>query len=320
MKTHSPRRARGFTLIELLVVIAIIAILIALLLPAVQNAREAARRSQCKNNLKQIGLALHNYESSTKVFPPGQLGFPMVFSAHAQLLAFTDQDSLRKLINYNLPPLSFGNPAWTYNENNAAKVRIPLFLCPSDAGQVPGQIFGSINYPACMGSGTVNNGSHATTDADGVIYARSSTRFADIRDGTSSTVAFSESLLGDGTNAAPPSAQERQRRSVQLSLGTPTTLAACAAGTTWSGIRGSKWINGHLADTIYNHFYPPNADTPDCNNGYHNFALTAARSSHLGGVHVLMCDGSVKFVSNSIELAIWRGISTRRKGEVIASF
>lgn len=320
MKTYSSRQMRGFTLIELLVVIAIIAILIALLLPAVQQAREAARRSQCKNNLKQIGLALYNYESSTKVLPPGQLGFPMVFSAHAQLLPYTDQDSLRKLINYNLPPLSFGNPTWTYNENNAAKVRIPLFLCPSDSDRVPGQVFGSISYPACMGSGTVNNGSHATSDADGVIYARSSTRFADIRDGTSSTVAFSESLLGDGTNAAAASAQDRQRRSLELLMGTPTTPAACVAATTWSGIRGSKWINGHLADTIYNHFYAPNADIPDCNNGFHNFALTAARSAHPGGVHVLLCDGSVKFVSNAIDLTIWRGISTRRRGEIIAGF
>ena len=320
MKTFFPRRACGFTLIELLVVIAIIAILIALLLPAVQNAREAARRSQCKNNLKQIGLSLHNYESSTKVFPPGQLGFPMVFSAHAQLLPYTDQDALRKLINFNLPPLSFGNPAWTYNELNAAKKRIPLFLCPSDGDRVPGQDFGPINYPACMGSGTVNNGSHATTDADGVIYARSSTRFADIRDGTSSTVAFSESILGDGVNFTAANATDRQRRSIELSLGTATTTAACVAGTTWSGNRGAKWINGHLADTIYNHFYAPNADTPDCNNGFHNFALTAARSQHPGGVHVLMCDGSVKFVSNSIDLAIWRGISTRRKSEVIADF
>ncbi len=320
MKTHFPRRVCGFTLIELLVVIAIIAILIALLLPAVQNAREAARRSQCKNNLKQIGLALHNYESSTKVFPPGQLGFPMVFSAHAQLLPYTDQDALRKLINFNLPPLSFGNPAWTYNELNAAKQRIPVFLCPSDGVSVPGQDFGPISYPACMGSGTVNNGSHATTDADGVIYARSSTRFADIRDGTSSTVAFSESILGDGINSAATNATERQRRSIELSLGTPTTAAACAVGATWSGIRSAKWINGHLADTIYNHFYAPNADTPDCNNGFHNFALTAARSQHPGGVHVLMCDGSVRFVNDKIDLNTWRGLATRAKKEVLGEF
>jgi prepilin-type processing-associated H-X9-DG protein len=307
-------------LIELLVVIAIIAVLIALLLPAVQQAREAARRSQCKNNLKQIGLALHNYEASTKVFPPGQLGFPMVFSAHAQLLPYTDQDSLRKLINYNVPPLSFGNPAWTYNESGPAKVRIPLFLCPSDTGQIPGQVFGPINYPASMGSGTVNNGSHATTDADGVIFARSSIRIADIRDGTSTTAAFSESILGDGIASAPTNANERQRRSVELSMGTPTTVAACAAGTVWSGIRGAKWINGHLADTMYNHYYNPNDNTPDCNNGFHNFALTAARSQHPGGVHLLLCDGHVRFVSNSIDLAIWRALATRRGNEVISDY
>ncbi|MEQ9068736.1 MAG: DUF1559 domain-containing protein, partial [Gimesia chilikensis] len=97
MKLTSHSRAqdtRGFTLIELLVVIAIIAILIALLLPAVQQAREAARRSQCKNNLKQLALALHNYESAHRVFPPGSLGYPYVWSAHAQLLPFVDQGNL----------------------------------------------------------------------------------------------------------------------------------------------------------------------------------------------------------------------------------
>ena len=99
--SHSPRNARGFTLIELLVVIAIIAILIGLLLPAVQQAREAARRTQCKNNLKQFGLAIHNYEASIGSFPPGRTGFPMIFSAHAQLLPYYDQANVYNGIDFN---------------------------------------------------------------------------------------------------------------------------------------------------------------------------------------------------------------------------
>ena len=103
-------------------------------------------------------------------------------------------------------------------------------------------------------------------------------------------------------------------------MGTATTSAACAAGTTWSGIRGAKWINGHLADTIYNHFYKPNQDLVDCNNGFHNFALTAARSTHPGGVHLLLSDGHVRFVNNSVDLNLWRAVATRRGGEVITEY
>src|SRR6185295_9523058 len=112
MNTLYPRRRRGFTLIELLVVIAIIAILIALLLPAVQQAREAARRSQCKNNLKQLGIALHNYEGSLRCMPMGRVGFPKVFSAHAQLLPYIDGANLRKIIDFNTAP-TFCDPCAT---------------------------------------------------------------------------------------------------------------------------------------------------------------------------------------------------------------
>src|SRR5690606_7765532 len=107
-RNHSSHQ-RGFTLIELLVVIAIIAILIALLLPAVQQAREAARRAQCKNNLKQLALALHNYESTHRVFPPGGLGFPYVWSAHAHLLPYIEQAGLQSLFDYDVPPLTAFN-------------------------------------------------------------------------------------------------------------------------------------------------------------------------------------------------------------------
>ncbi|MEW4530449.1 DUF1559 domain-containing protein [Maioricimonas sp. JC845] len=321
-------RARGFTLIELLVVIAIIAILIALLLPAVQQAREAARRAQCKNNLKQLALALHNYESSHRVFPPGGLGYPFVWSAQAQLLPYVDQASLKNLLVYEVPPLaSFGagyDAALVDQNDQAARNRLSLLLCPSDSDAVPGSEYGGNSYPACAGSGI--NGTGDTDDgsisnADGVIFSQSRIGFRDVTDGTSNTIVFSEHLLGDGQDVAP-SGNDYRRRVIELSLGTQTTPAACtpASAPAWSGQRGAKWVNGHLADTMYNHWYGPNAREPDCHNGFHNFALTSARSAHEGGVQAALVDGSARFVSENIDLTLWRALATRSGGEVIGEF
>jgi prepilin-type N-terminal cleavage/methylation domain-containing protein len=323
------RRQRGFTLIELLVVIAIIAILVALILPAVQQAREAARRSQCKNNLRQLMLALHNYESSHEVYPPGTLGFPFVWSAQSQLLPYVDQTNLQNLCIYDVPPLAaFGgsyDPVAVAKNESSARTRLPLMLCPSDSDRVGGSVYGGISYPACTGSG-INMISNPADDgsinnADGVIFARSSIGFRDLLDGASSTVGFSEQLLGDGVNAAP-SGEDYERRVVELTGGTPTTPAACApaAAPAWSGQRGAKWINGHYADTMYNHYYGPNHELPDCHNGFHNFALTSARSAHEGGVHVSLLDGGCKFVSESISLEIWRSLGTRGGEEIVGDF
>lgn len=328
MRFGAMRRRCGFTLIELLVVIAIIAVLIALLLPAVQQAREAARRIQCKNNLKQLGLALHNYADTHNTFPPGSLGYPFVWSAQAQLLPFVEQGNLQSLLNFDVPPMAaFGagfDAAAVASNDAAAKIRMPLLLCPSDGEAVPSSDYGGISYPACVGSGNVadtnpaNDGS--VNNADGVIYAKSRVRFGDLTDGTSNTVVFSEHLLGDGQNTAP-SGDDYARRVIELPTFTQTTPAACTPGAgAWSGQRGAKWVNGHLADSLYNHFYTPNAKSPDCHNGYHNFAITSARSNHSGGVQIALCDGSVRFASDSISLAIWRGIATRSGGEVVNDF
>ncbi len=329
MRTSSSRGApRGFTLIELLVVIAIIAVLIALLLPAVQQAREAARRSQCKNNLKQLALALHNYESSHRVFPPGGLGYPFVWSAQAQLLPYVDQAGLNNLLIFEVPPmLAFGgayDPVKVAANDAAAQLSLPLLVCPSDNDRVPGSVYGGISYPACAGSGlngpgTADDGS--ISNADGVIFSRSKIGFRDVLDGTSQTIAFGEHLLGDGQNAAPAGTDYRLKV-IELPMATQTTPAACAPGSApaWSGQRGAKWINGHLADTMYNHFYEPNSAQPDCHNGFHNFAITSARSAHTGGVQVALVDGSVHFINENIDLTIWRGLSTRAGKEVLGAF
>jgi len=314
---------QAFTLVELLVVIAIIGILIALLLPAVQQAREAARRMQCTNNLKQLTLALHNYDSSLRSFPPGGLGYPMVWSAQAQLLPYVEQGNLQELLDFTEPPLAaFGGTA---QNENAAQTKIEMLLCPSDKDEVPGSIYGGISYPANAGSGINNTGS-ATDDgsvsnADGVIFSKSKISFRDITDGTSNTVVFSEHLLGDGGTAAPTN-NDYRFRVIELDTSTQTTESACTASgaPAWSGQRGSKWINGHLADTMYNHWYGPNSNNPDCHNGYHNFAITSARSQHPGGVQVAMADGSARFVGETVAIDIWRAIATRSGGEVVSEY
>ena len=320
---HSfPRpRGRGFTLIELLVVIAIIAVLVALLLPAVQQAREAARRAQCKNNLKQIGLAIHNYESSLRVFPPGRLGFPMVFSAQAQMLPYMDGASLYNLLDFNKAP-SFGTPSVPMTQNEiAARTTIAGFLCPSDLGQMNGNDFGPTNYVACTGNGT--GIANSINTGNGVMFSRSSVRFRDVTDGMTNTICFSEQTLGIGGNPSSVGSnpQYPEFEVLELVSATPTTDAACVpGGGTWSGIRGAKWLNGHYGDTLYNHFYGPNARQFDCGNQSHNFGLTAARSRHKGGVHALLCDGSVRFISDSLDLSIWRGLGTRAGGELLGEY
>ncbi|MDA0833829.1 MAG: DUF1559 domain-containing protein [Planctomycetota bacterium] len=344
----SPRRSRihqrrGFTLIELLVVIAIIAVLIALLLPAVQQAREAARRIQCRNNLKQIGLALHNYESSHNSFPPGRVGYPMVFSAHAAILPYIDGANLSNAIDFNTAPTFVEPPVAPYSQNViAAMTVIPMYVCASDFQRMSGNSYAPTNYVVCAGSG-----SDATTRyirrGDGVMFdvkLLGVTRLRDITDGLSNTAAVSEQTLGmgysggSGSSAAPaipgstPPVQYAQQvlnlsSSQNDSIsGTDTSPANCVVGASgwWKGIRGAKWMNGHYGDTIYNHAMTPNAKTFDCGNASHNAGLTAARSQHAGGVSMLLCDGSVRFVSDSVDLGIWRALATKSGTEVLGEF
>lgn len=306
-------RRWAFTLIELLVVIAIIAILIGLLLPAVQKIREAANRMKCSNNLKQIGLALHNYEGVYGSFPQARNPFPLVHSGLSRLLPFVEQDNLQRLVDYTTPPTSPQNV-------QASQTRVSLFICPTDParGQVTGQPDFGTNYVANNGSGNMGFGLIASGDG---LFTQSPIRIADITDGTSNTIAFSESVLGNGQVPASPSQADVRYVVLEVPGGTDPTPSACdSAAGVWSGRRGAKWIDGHYGNSLYNHFYAPNPQKWDCGNGSHNKGLSTARSFHSGGVNGLLADGSVKFIRNSVTLPVWQGLATRAGGEVPGDF
>ena len=327
MRLCAPRR--GFTLIELLVVIAIIAVLIALLLPAVQQAREAARRAQCMNNLKQIGLAGQNHHDSRQRFPYGYQSKvwpddPTVPASHfrwstlAELTPFLEQSTIYNKLNLDIPLI--GGPGQGYaifpeNRPWVAMV-VPTFLCPSDRGMKIVEDRGPGNYVACAGTGA--NGGDAN-DADGVFYVNSRTRFADVTDGTSNTVFFSESTLGDGST--PPSSAPIDPRTTYISLGTGATLndSVCDAATTFKTDRGKSWADGAYPTGLFNAYYGPNDPRPDCMR-HSNPAFKAARSRHTGGVVVGLGDGSVRFVSESIAFPTWQALASREGGEIVAEF
>ena len=313
------KRRTGFTLVELLVVIAIIAVLMALLLPAVQQARAAARRSQCLNNLRQLGLALMNYEASNRVFPFGRQPFPRVYSAQSQLLPYMEETDAYTALNFDLIAMPFDIPGFREMGNTtASSLPVSIFLCPSDSiRRVDGVAnHWGINYVACVGSGLENNG--WIERADGLFFHNSSVTMGQIVDGTTHTVSFSETLKGSGLTTDGAAPRDRVRQMLDLPLGTPTTEAACLAATppNWNGQRAAKWINGHYGDTLYNHFHTPNANVWDCSNAFHNYGLTAARSMHSGGVNAAMADGSVHFFSNTIDTNVWRALGSRSKGEI----
>lgn len=329
---------RAFTLIELLVVIAIIAVMIALLLPAVQAAREAARRMSSTNNLKQMGLALHNYESTHSVFPSHGGSTGTGFSVFARILPFMEQAATLNTMNFNLsvtttPPIFSFVPAQT----TAAATVVSAFVCPSDAQPplYPNYYYSTstagTGYVACVGSGT-STFYDMRYPSDGVFWNNSATRIADITDGTSNTMFISQCLLGSGQDTTGPAPVQRDRQIASIGSKvspskvapggfTPTMnnpdLATVAAGATaWSGTRGAAWIVGTEAMVGFNAYLPPNSKTPDVYG--HGFGWLSARGAHPGGVLTLTGDGSVKFTKDSISLATWRALATRSGGEVIS--
>ncbi|WP_435010900.1 DUF1559 domain-containing protein [Tundrisphaera lichenicola] len=325
------RQRRGFTLIELLVVIAIIAVLIALLLPAVQAAREAARRSQCVNNLKQIGLGIHNYLDTHGVFPIGRGTRPARpytassrynYSGFAMILPFLEQSPIFSSINFDLPiPLQAGNAT-------AMQTRVASYLCPSDSQATPAE-WGGTNYRFSEGSsilysyGPTDTGSVNTAmpAPNGPFFAEVSKRLAEITDGTSNTGMTSERLFGDFNQGLPTA-----RRDVFVSPTWPTlpeeafqnceSVSNTDVTSTGESGSGAPWLDGFLHVSIYKHVAPPNRKS--CYMYPARLVMTAS-SLHPGGVNVGLADGSVRFVKDSIDRATWRAMGSMNGGEVLSA-
>jgi len=337
------RRPRGFTLIELLVVIAIIGVLIALLLPAVQAAREAARRSQCVNNLKQIGLAIHNYVSSQDSLPPSGQSFgneypaygwaegPQNFSMKVRILPYMEQVNAYNTVNFMVSAIwnvSPGSPVDGQAINFTIRnTKIASLVCPSDTNepgtadpQIPG-----VSYHNNCGSNRYNNSWRSTgpTYYQGHDGGLQQTRtFAAIQDGLSNTAMYSEYVKGkslmltdglhmtysipNGVTSFPDTDRDADYKLAQL----------CQATTSrqWD-FKGEVWTIQHTArGGGYFHIQPPNRKS--CNAAGYD-TITTASSYHPGGVNLLLMDGSVKFAKNGIAIRTWIALGTIGNGEII---
>ncbi len=347
-------RRSGFTLIELLVVIAIIAVLIALLLPAVQAAREAARRAQCVNNLKQLGLGLANYESSNGCYPPTGTGGDVDpgnndFSEKARLLPYMEQTAVWNALNQSYFAISVNGGIRL--QTTAISMTISTFLCPSD-GNDPGYTTSGVktgmnSYGNNIGTCYTLNGNQF----DGPTWRMvdpgkgGATSLAMITDGTSNTAIHSEWIRGKNQKTGRQAIYKSTLSfspcspcspalagSLQLTLQNVAATCQPAAGAQavqdW---KGSTWANEEVGiGGGYSHLLAPNKPTCFFSNklfatageafyGHDDITMVNASSFHPGGVNVGFCDGSVKFIKDSVSLQTWGSIATKAGGEVISA-
>lgn len=322
----------GFTLVEVLVVSGIISLLAALTIPAVQQARESARRLQCGNNLKQIGLAINIYHATHNVFPPTysrsnsrkdnkRLINLKMYSLHAHILPYLDKVTLFQALNFQAPICDPHRGIYKYCDGydvnrTVMATTIDTFLCPSDGGGGVSGWTGGVNYRANLGTerwGFSTNGPFMNSLAQ--LSA------ADSLDGLSNTVAFCEKLRG-GTNS---NITDMRRTMITGGRGSPYTIDDSLASCVNSRSRfdpvisatGLCWTVGELSQTNYNHIIEPNSTIPDCVlPSKSTSGIVGARSNHPGGVQTLFMDTSVRFTSNSVSREVWRSLGTRAGGEI----
>ena len=324
-KESSRIQRDGFTLIEVLVVIAILGLLVSLILPAVQSIRETARRTQCRNNLRQLGVALASHEASMRAYPFGDGGggppsYLPRWSPHSQLLPLLDQQVLYNAINFSGVPWG-NNPDFSPPNLTSLSVVVSTFICPSDTATIQDPYNLAHNsYRACAGTDPTNLLDHwpnGNGRNNGTFWYQSRTRTASIRDGTSSTVLFSERCMGSPSQPDSQSDYYLTAPSIEACRAAVEDMAPRMTNPVqWSG---GRWGDGNILYTRYNHIFRPNA--PSCNfipdNDYQGQAVVSASSRHRGGVHVLMADGSVRFVNDTIEENIWKAMGTIAGRELI---
>jgi prepilin-type N-terminal cleavage/methylation domain-containing protein/prepilin-type processing-associated H-X9-DG protein len=344
------RQRRGFTLIELLVVIAIIAVLIALLLPAVQAAREAARRAQCVNNLKQMGIALHNYHDVLGRFPTGHLGTGWNdWGALVMLLPYIEQGQVYNAINFANTGNAANPTGGPVPNFTIFAITVNAYQCPSDSDRLTGTErdaagivynYGHQNYSGNAGNAPESfyDNSHHNAN-NGVMFginAGQPVGVRDVLDGTSNTCAWSEKVKGiggGGNNVYDPTKPSSAVLALTVNNGAqgPTFLDAipndyftrCSALNpnasplaTGAIAQGTYWWDGHPETGLYNHVMPPN--TWSCNDSNVNDAAAATASSrHSGGINACMCDGSVRFIKSTVAANVWWALGSRAGNETI---
>jgi len=341
-------RRAGFTLIELLVVIAIIAVLVALLLPAVQQAREAARRTQCKNNLKQLGLALHNYHDANKLFPPMNTGtWPNAggaqFSGYVGMLPYIDQlprfqAASSTFVSAVAGGATYGPFMGNYNDVNYGPWQgtLGVLLCPSDGGGGVGPQggIGLNNYRFCEGTTVYSNDTLWSNPCNGMFGGwPHDFGISDVIDGTSNTIAMSEHIIGNTSNLYDSLANWLDLRG-SIDPSTPAGIAACAASVSGQNFinppaGGAAFTQGYYMGqgwTYFSSFYvgcttvlPPNG--PSCASSWvPSWGIFTPTSRHTGTVQVLMADSSVRAINQTINLFTWQGLGTRNGSEMLGDF
>ncbi len=332
------RNPTGFTLIESLVVVSMIGLLITLTLPALQSSREAAQRAQCSNNLKEIGLALHNYESANRSFPlnwapdrpdptrgPGWGIGERPYSALTRLLPYLDQQPLYASINFNVETFpTFRGSNFPYPQNlTAHRTNLAIYLCPSDGASSP-TTFGC-NYRGNHGIGPKPGTTQGAYDSGNGFYTFPGVLgLQSYPDGLSHTVAYSERLRGTGESGGQAPARDFGEINVTIYCtvrNADYALQCCQLASTIGfpayRMAGFTWFYGDFECTAYNHAQEPNGRIPDAISSSGWVGIATARSLHPGGANGLMGDGSVRFFKSSTAREVWRGLGTRNGDELV---